>query len=104
MQRRSTLVHRAIIRCGRPIVLSPSPGRAPLDKVANLRANVQMWRIEDHLWDDWSSLKNTEGRIESWYALAQPGGWPDADMLPLGLRSIEEKAGVITSRAAIFAE
>jgi hypothetical protein len=36
-------------------VLSLSPGPAPLDEVEHFRANAQMWRIEDDLWDNWKS-------------------------------------------------
>jgi alpha-galactosidase len=86
-------LHKAIVRSGRPIVLSLSPGPAPIDKLENLRANAQMWRIEDDLWDDWKSLRNMAARIESWDGLAQPGGWPDADMLPLGHIGIRAERG-----------
>jgi alpha-galactosidase len=86
-------LHRAIVHSGRPIVLSLSPGPAPIDKVENLRANAQMWRIEDDLWDNWKSLKNMAGRIENWWKLVQPGAWPDADMLPLGHIGIRAERG-----------
>jgi alpha-galactosidase len=86
-------LHRAIDHSGRAIVLSLSPGPAPNDKLEDLRANAQMWRIEDDLWDDWKSLKNMAARIESWDGLAQPGGWPDADMLPLGHIGIRAERG-----------
>ena len=86
-------LHKAIVHSGRSMVLSLSPGPAPIDELADLRANAQMWRIEDDLWDDWGSLKNMEGRIEKWYALAQPGGWPDADMLPLGHIGLRAERG-----------
>jgi len=77
-------LHRAIVKSGRPIVLSLSPGPAPLDEVVSLRQNAQMWRIEDDLWDDWKSVKGMNARIEGWSKLVEPGHWPDADMLPLG--------------------
>jgi len=86
-------LHKAIVRSGRPIVLSLSPGPAPVDDVQNLRSNAQMWRIEDDLWDNWKSLKNMAARIENWDGLAQPGGWPDADMLPLGHIGIRAERG-----------
>jgi hypothetical protein len=86
-------LHRAIVRSGRPIVLSLSPGPAPLDEVNHLRANAQMWRIEDDLWDNWDSLKKMYYRTESWSALVTPDHWPDADMLPLGRIGIRAERG-----------
>jgi len=86
-------LHRAIVKSGRPIVLSLSPGPAPLDEVASLRNNAQMWRIEDDLWDDWKSVKNMNTRIEGWSKLVEPGHWPDADMLPLGHIGLRAERG-----------
>jgi alpha-galactosidase len=86
-------LHRAIEKSGRPIVLSLSPGPAPLPEVQNLRANAQMWRIEDDLWDNWDSVKKMYFRAEAWAPLVQPGHWPDADMLPLGRIGIRAERG-----------
>ncbi len=86
-------LHQAILRSGGPIVLSLSPGPAPLAEVDDLRANAQMWRIEDDLWDNWPSVKNMYSRIEGWAKLVQPGGWPDADMLPLGHIGLRAERG-----------
>jgi len=86
-------LHLAIVHSRRPIVLALSPGPAPLDEIENLRANAQMWRIEDDLWDNWSSLKNMYFRTESWAPLVVPGHWPDADMLPLGRIGIRAERG-----------
>ena len=86
-------LHRAILHAGRPIVLSLSPGPAPLHQIASLRENAQMWRIEDDLWDNWPSLRNMNARIEAWASLSQPGSWPDADMLPLGHIGLRAERG-----------
>ena len=77
-------LHRAIEKTGRPMVLSLSPGPAPVADVASLRANAQMWRIADDLWDNWASVKEMYFRMETWLPLVEVGHWPDADMLPLG--------------------
>lgn len=81
----------ALRKTGRPIVLSLSPGPAPLDKVAELRQYAQMWRISTDVWDVWSTsagfpqgLKQQFARAAAWAPLSEPGHWPDADMLPLG--------------------
>jgi alpha-galactosidase len=86
-------LHRAIVKSGRPIVLSLSPGPAPLSEVQSLRANAQMWRIEDDLWDNWKSVKNMYFRAESWAPLVVTGRWPDADMLPLGHIGLRAERG-----------
>lgn len=87
------MIHRAIQKSGRPIVLSLSPGPAPLDKSAEVAANAQLWRISDDVWDRWErpeserfpqGVKNQFAVIASWIPHVKPGNWPDADMLPLG--------------------
>jgi alpha-galactosidase len=81
----------ALRKTGRAIVLSLSPGEAPIEKIDELRATSQMWRISDDVWDLWHSdfaypqgLSDQFPRLEKWAGVARPGHWPDADMLPLG--------------------
>jgi alpha-galactosidase len=76
---------------GRAIVLSLSPGPAPLDKAAELTRYSEMWRISDDVWDTWITsvdwprgVGNQFAPAAAWASLASPGHWPDADMLPLG--------------------
>ncbi len=87
------MIHQAILRSGRPIVLSLSPGPAPLARAADLRRNAQMWRISDDVWDHWGpdpaapwsqSLAGQFARLAAWAPYAGGGHWSDADMLPLG--------------------
>jgi hypothetical protein len=81
----------ALRKTGRPIVLSLSPGAAPLEKIDEMRKYAQMWRISDDVWDIWHSdvpypqgLGDQFQNILKWIGKSQPGRWPDADMLPLG--------------------
>jgi alpha-galactosidase len=100
----------ALRKTGRPIILSLSPGAAPIEKVDEMRAYAQMWRISDDIWDLWhSTVEYPQGvgdqfpRIAKWTPLCElsiplepmvggslpaplhtSGHWPDADMLPLG--------------------
>jgi alpha-galactosidase len=92
------LISQALRKVRRPIVLSLSPGPAPLDKAMELRRYAQMWRISDDVWDVWRSDKdfpqgvgNQFARAAKWAAVSGPGHWPDADMLPLG--RLEPAAG-----------
>ena len=75
---------KAIANAGRPILLSLSPGETPLASADHVRAHAQMWRISDDFWDEWPLLEAQFTRLENWNAHRVPGGWPDADMLPLG--------------------
>jgi len=81
----------ALRKTGRPIVLSLSPGAAPIEKVDEMRQYAQMWRISDDIWDLWhSTVQYPQGlgdqfpRVAKWAGLSEAGHWPDADMLPLG--------------------
>jgi hypothetical protein len=77
-------LHRAIVKSGRPIVLSLSPGPAPLAEAADLARNANLWRISGDFWDDWNSLKKQFALCHAWAPYIEANHWPDADMLPLG--------------------
>ena len=98
------MISRALRELHRPIVLSLSPGPAPLDKASELRRYAQMWRISDDVWDVWHSdkdfpqgVENQFARAAKWAPISGPGHWPDADMLPLG--RLEPAAGWEKPRA-----
>ena len=76
--------HAAIVATGRPIILSLSPGETPVSRADHVCRFAQMWRISDDFWDEWPLLEAQFTRLENWNAHRVPGGWPDADMLPLG--------------------
>ena len=85
------MLHRAIVKTGRSIVLSLSPGPTSPGIAKELIPYAQMWRISDDFWDYWKNPKTFPrtlyGQFElaaAWSAYAKPGTWPDADMLPLG--------------------
>ncbi|WP_337099694.1 glycoside hydrolase family 27 protein [Paenibacillus sp. YIM B09110] len=86
------LIRSAIEQCGRPMVLSLSPGPAPLEHAEELAANANMWRMTDDYWDIWHLLYNMFERCEKWAPHVAEGRWPDCDMLPLGhlgIRSVD---------------
>lgn len=80
----------AIAKTGRPIVLSLSPGDlagetvSDPERVAFLHRHAHLWRISSDFWDRWADLQAQFERLALWAPLAAPGGWPDADMLPIG--------------------
>lgn len=79
--------------CGRDMILSLSPGPAPLDKAELFKQVSNMWRITDDFWDNWSALYDMFTRAEHWCTHTGAGHWPDADMLPIGpIRQDYDKA------------
>jgi hypothetical protein len=85
------MIHRAIQRSGRPMLLSLSPGPTALANAAEMAANAQMWQISHDVWDNWDKdtdstqgVKSQFALAASWVAYARPGNWPDADILPIG--------------------
>jgi alpha-galactosidase len=92
------MIREAIDRCGRPMVLSLSPGPAPLEHAASLASRANMWRITDDFWDKWELLADMFDRCERWYPYARDGRWPDCDMLPLGHIGIRSEDGGASDR------
>lgn len=85
---------RAIARSGRDITLSLSPGTGlSTARVPDLRAHAQMWRVSDDLWDRWDDVCAQFNRLARWAPHQRPGGWADADMLPLGHIGIRAERG-----------
>lgn len=78
------MLHRAIEKCGRPVVLSLSPGPAHIDRAWQYCRYANMWRITDDFWDNWELLKAMFYRCELWQDHVKEGCFPDCDMLPLG--------------------
>lgn len=78
------MLHNAIKKCGRDIVLSLSPGPALIDEYDFYKENANMWRITDDFWDHWDSLSDMFDRCKKWQDCVSDGGYPDCDMLPLG--------------------
>ena len=88
----------ALNKTGRPIVLSISPGPAPLSEAEFFEKYAQMWRISDDFWDDWKLLRQQFDYTRDWAEfVGKNNTWPDADMLALGkLRAAEKEGGVPT--------
>jgi hypothetical protein len=75
----------AIKKTGRPMVLSISPGPAPISEAEFFEKYAQMWRISDDFWDDWKLLRQQFDYTRDWAQyVGKNDTWPDADMLPFG--------------------
>lgn len=78
------MLYHAIQKCGRPMVLSLSPGPALIKEAWHYEKYANMWRITDDFWDSWPLLLNMFERCELWQKHVTEGCYPDCDMLPLG--------------------
>ena len=87
------LIRKAIDGCGRPIVLSTSPGATPLKDAEHVKTHANLWRICDDFWDDWKYMAPMFERCRNWAPYSGYGHWADADMLPLGKISIRGERG-----------
>lgn len=86
-------LRKAIDRCGRPIVLSTSPGKTPPDAAAHVSSHANMWRMVDDVWDQWWYIPHLMEVALDWYPWIGNGTWPDCDMIPLGRISIRGERG-----------
>jgi len=87
------LIRNAIDQCGRPIVLSISPGETPIEEADHVKDHTNMWRMVDDVWDDWKHITHLMDVAEKWYPQIQTGTWPDCDMIPLGRISVRGERG-----------
>ncbi len=78
------LLKNAIENSGREIVLSLSPGPAPVNMHKHLSENANMWRMSGDFWDRWDKLYEMFSLCEKWAPFVEDGAYPDCDMLPLG--------------------
>lgn len=87
------MIRKAIDACGRPIVLSMSPGQTPLSEADHACAHANMWREVDDVWDVWKDVDLLLKIAPQWYPYISKGNWPDCDMIPLGRISIRGERG-----------
>ena len=75
---------KSIENCGRPIVLSLSPGATPIKDSLHVIARANMWRMADDFWDNWKEIVAMMNYAKQWQGIGGPGHWPDCDMLQIG--------------------
>ena len=101
-KREIEMIAKAIERCGRPMVLSLSPGPAPLFAAEHLKAHANMWRMSGDFWDDAGALDRMFGLCEQWWPHVGKGCWPDCDMIPLGTLQMTERDPKYRARRTRF--
>lgn len=77
-------IAKAIRNSGRDMVLSLSPGAAPLAEAGHLTEWANLWRMTDDFWDSWELLKKMFDYCREWFPYVGENHFPDCDMLPLG--------------------
>lgn len=87
------LIRKAIDNCGRPIVLSTSPGPTPIEAADHVSEHANMWRMVNDVWDSWWHIDHLFELSQNWVDYIKPGTWPDCDMIPLGRLSIRGERG-----------
>jgi alpha-galactosidase len=87
------LIRNAIDQCGRPMVLSTSPGPTPVEAADHVSTHANMWRMVNDVWDSWGHIAHLFEVSRDWFDYIRPGTWPDCDMIPLGRLSIRGERG-----------
>jgi alpha-galactosidase len=88
-------LYRAIIKSGKQIVLSISPGPASVQEAVFFRKHAKMWRISDDFWDEWRLLKQQFAYTKDWMKeIGRDNTWPDADMLAIGRLRMAANGGI----------
>lgn len=85
---------KAIEQCGRPMILSLSPGGDSNIKYLDTYKKTVMVRTTPDIWDEQEALDRSFESMRKWQGLETPGFWPDLDMIPFGELCILRRAEV----------
>lgn len=88
------MVRNAIDACGRDMVFSASPGETELERAEECVQYLNMWRVSDDFWDDWSLLVPQFKRMHDWNPYRNEDSYPDADMIPIGMLSMRANSEI----------
>ena len=93
---------KAIDQCGRPVVLSLSPGATPVAQATHATKYSNMWRMADDFWDNWKEILAMMNYAKQWEGVGGAGHWPDCDMLQIG--KLSKRGPVGQERYSRFTE
>jgi hypothetical protein len=79
-----TAVAKAIAQCGRPMVLSLSPGGDVDPNHLEAFEKANMLRVTPDIWDDQKGIDECFEEWRKWQGKEKPGFWIDMDMIPFG--------------------
>jgi len=74
----------AIAQCGRPMVLSLSPGGNVDPNHLEAFQKGNMLRVTSDIWDDQKGINECFQEWRKWQGKSHPGFWIDMDMIPFG--------------------
>jgi hypothetical protein len=74
----------AIQQCGRPIMLSLSPGGNVEESALDLYKEANMLRVTHDIWDEQLGIDQSFAAWRKWQGKEEPGFWIDMDMIPFG--------------------
>ncbi|MCF8379206.1 MAG: alpha-galactosidase [Bacteroidales bacterium] len=77
-------VVNAIAQCGRPMVLSLSPGGSVDTKALDFFKKANMLRVTKDIWDEQEGIDECFEAWHKWQGKDEPGFWIDMDMIPFG--------------------
>ncbi len=77
-------VAKAIAACGRPVVLSMSPGGSVDQANIGFFKKGNMLRVTHDIWDDQEGIDACFKAWRKWQGKEEPGFWIDMDMIPFG--------------------
>jgi len=77
-------VANAIAQCGRPMVLSLSPGGKVDPNHLEAFQKGHMLRVTPDIWDDQKGIDECFDEWRKWNGKSKPGFWIDMDMIPFG--------------------
>jgi|LSQX01.1.fsa_nt_gb hypothetical protein len=85
------MIAKAIQKTGRHIILSLSPGPAPINHASHLSEYANMWRMSGDFWDESKKLDEMFELCYKWYEYIEDDSRPDCDMLPLGVLCLNDE-------------
>jgi len=74
----------AIAKCGRPMVLSLSPGGNVDVNSLEYFKRGNMLRVTKDIWDEQKGINESFNAWKKWQGKEEPGFWIDMDMIPFG--------------------
>ena len=77
-------VANAIAQCGRPMVLSLSPGGNVKEDAVDFYKKGNMLRVTHDIWDEQKGIDQCFDAWRKWQGHEEPGFWIDMDMIPFG--------------------
>ena len=97
-------VQKAVAQCGRPVLLSLSPGEVANIKYLNVYKKANMLRVTEDIWDTQRSIDKTFEAMHKWNGIHFPGFWIDMDMIPFGQLRLTAREKLSLEESALYAE